>query len=152
MILWKEWVWNYHTVVNTFSCEHTDTLLTTSSKLLSNTKIVVCWFNFYWKLFPMVQLRISRNASVSNRREAIIWTDDRLVYWPIHASHGLADLMPNTTNTYRVPLLYSLLTHLPLDKIASISQTMLSDAFSWMKSLYFDYNFTEGCSYGSNWL
>ena len=27
-----------------------------------------------------------------------------------------------------------LLIHLPLDKMAAISQTMFSDAFSWMKS------------------
>ena len=31
----------------------------------------------------------------------------------------------------------SLLTHLPLDKMAAISQTIFSDAFSWMKSFVF---------------
>ena len=29
------------------------------------------------------------------------------------------------------------LTHLPLDKMAAISQTIFSNAFSWMKSLVF---------------
>ena len=29
-------------------------------------------------------------------------------------------------------------TRLPLDKMAIISQMVFSDAFSWMKSLYFD--------------
>ena len=32
----------------------------------------------------------------------------------------------------------SVLTHLPLDKMAAISQTIVSDAFSWMKILCFD--------------
>ena len=34
-------------------------------------------------------------------------------------------------------LQYSPLTHLPLDKMAAISQTISSDAFLWMKSLVF---------------
>ena len=42
------------------------------------------------------------------------------------------------------------LTHLPLDKMAAISQTICSDAFSWLKILYFYgffyQNFTEVCS------
>ena len=38
------------------------------------------------------------------------------------------------------------LAQLPLDKMAVISQTVFSDEFSWKKSLYFDYNFTEVCS------
>ena len=32
------------------------------------------------------------------------------------------------------------LSHLPLDKVAAITPTIFSDAFSWMKSLYFDIN------------
>ena len=39
-----------------------------------------------------------------------------------------------------------LITHLPLDKMAAVSQTIFSYAFSWMKILYFDSNFTEVCS------
>ena len=35
--------------------------------------------------------------------------------------------------------------------MAAISQTIPSDAFSWMKILYFDYNFTEVYSKGSSW-
>ena len=31
----------------------------------------------------------------------------------------------------------NVLTHLPLDKMAAISQTILSDAFLWMKSFVF---------------
>ena len=33
------------------------------------------------------------------------------------------------------------LTHLPVDKVAAISQTIFSDAFSWMKSFVFWLNF-----------
>ena len=39
-----------------------------------------------------------------------------------------------------------LLSHLPLDKMAAISQTTFSNAFSWMKSFVFDSNSTELCS------
>ena len=42
-------------------------------------------------------------------------------------------------------------THLPLDKMAAISQTIFSDTLSWMKVLYFDQDFTELCFWGSNW-
>ena len=42
------------------------------------------------------------------------------------------------------------LTHLSLDKMAAISQKTLSDAFWWMENFYFDSNFTEVCSQGSN--
>ena len=44
-----------------------------------------------------------------------------------------------------------ILTHLPVDKMAAISQTIFSDSFSWMNSLYFDQNFPEVFSSGSNW-
>ena len=37
----------------------------------------------------------------------------------------------------------AVLTHLPLDKMATISQTIYSDAFHEWKILYFDQNFTE---------
>ena len=36
---------------------------------------------------------------------------------------------------------FQLLTHLPLDKMAAISQTVFSDAFLWMKSLVFRLKF-----------
>ena len=35
--------------------------------------------------------------------------------------------------------------------MATISQTIFSNTFLWMKISYFDYNFTEICSIGSNW-
>ena len=45
----------------------------------------------------------------------------------------------------------ALFSHLPLDKMAAISQMISSDAFSLMKVLYFGLNFTEVCYLGSNW-
>ena len=36
-----------------------------------------------------------------------------------------------------------MLTHLPLDKMDTISQTIITDLYSWMKVLYFYHNFTE---------
>ena len=39
-----------------------------------------------------------------------------------------------------------ILTHLPMAKMAAISQTIYSDVIVWMKSLDFDKNFTEVCS------
>ena len=61
-----------------------------------------------------------------------------------------------TCESIRLPHKYcrftkSLLTHLPLDKMVAISQTIFSNIFSWMKCLYFDYNFAEVCSQGSYW-
>ena len=38
------------------------------------------------------------------------------------------------------------LTHLPLTKMAAISQMIFSNAFLWMKILYFDWYITEVCS------
>ena len=54
-----------------------------------------------------------------HRQEA--WATDDPAHWCIHAlvSSGLNEL-----------------AHLPLDKVASISQTTFSNAFSWMRSFY----------------
>ena len=41
---------------------------------------------------------------------------------------------------------YQTQERIPLDKMAAISQTIFSDAFSWLKVLCFDSNFTEVCS------
>ena len=43
------------------------------------------------------------------------------------------------------------LTHWDRDKMATISQTIFSNRFSWENCLIFDQNFTEVCSHGSNW-
>ena len=42
------------------------------------------------------------------------------------------------------------LTHLPLIKMAAISQTTSSNTFSWIKSFVFRSNFTKVCSQKSN--
>ena len=41
----------------------------------------------------------------------------------------------------RLDILYRELTHLPLDKMAAFSQTTFSNAFSWMKSFTFWFEF-----------
>ena len=50
----------------------------------------------------------------------------------------------NEERWYRLSFLYffgKYLTHLPLNKMASISQTIFSNAFSWMKSFVFWFKF-----------
>ena len=42
------------------------------------------------------------------------------------------------------------ITHWGWDKIVPILQTTFSNTFSWMKIMYFDWNFTKVCSQGSN--
>ena len=53
-------------------------------------------FNFHWSLFLGVQLTINQHCSdnglVPNMRQAIIWTNDCLVYRRIYASPGLIEL------------------------------------------------------------
>ena len=39
-------------------------------------------------------------------------------------------------------------SHVPMDKMAAISQTAFSNAFPWMEFLYFDLNLTKVSSYG----
>ena len=50
----------------------------------------------HWSLFPRVQLTIlqqrSDNSLASVRRQAIIWSNDGLVYWRIHKSLSLNEL------------------------------------------------------------
>ena len=36
------------------------------------------------------------NGLVPDRRQAIIWTNDGLVYWPIYTSLGLNEFLENT--------------------------------------------------------
>ena len=45
--------------------------------------------------------------------------------------------MTKVESRTRTGLSHDLLTHLPLNKMAAISQTMFSDAFSWMNSFIF---------------
>ena len=52
---------------------------------------------------------------------------------------------------YNYVLRTASLTHLPLDKMAAISQTTFSNAISSMTNLYCDSNFTEVCSWESSW-
>ena len=56
------------------------------------------------------------------------------------ANHGLTSLVKQATG--------GCLPH--TDKMATISQTIFSSAFPWMKTFQFQINFTEICSLGSN--
>ena len=53
---------------------------------------------FHWRLFLGVQSTLFRqcidNGLAPVRRQAIIWTNDGLVYWHKHASLGLNELRP----------------------------------------------------------
>ena len=42
-------------------------------------------------------------------------------------------------------------TQLPLNKMGAILQTVISNAFSWMKRSVFHWNFTEVCYQAFNW-
>ena len=42
-------------------------------------------------------------------------------------------------------------TQLPLNKMGAILQTVISNAFSWMKRSVFNWNFTEVCYQAFNW-
>ena len=54
-----------------------------------------------------------------------------------HKAEGLDIIFPNMLSNLSSCLLLQHLTHLPLDKMSAVSQTIFSDAFSWMKSLVF---------------
>ena len=78
---------------------------------------------------------------------SFIWTDKDM----------MTDLSKDKSNSIMpfgiTKTVHSELTPLPsltLDKMAAILQTF-SKAFSWMKVLYFDKNFTQVYSQGPNW-
>ena len=58
---------------------------------LSWFKIFVIWFKFHWTLFPgqITKIMSSDNGLTSNRRHAIICTNDDQIYWTIYTSLGL---------------------------------------------------------------
>ena len=69
---------------------------TTFSSAFSWTKMYEFWLTFHWNLFSRVQLTIFRIGSDNGLapiiRQAIIWTNDGIVYWRIYASLGLNEL------------------------------------------------------------
>ena len=88
-----------------------------------------------WFMFPKdIQLRNG------------LW-DSQELFWSWHAYLCQArQWFLHTLNMHPCQL-----THWGRDKMAAISQTILSDAFSWMICFYCDSNFTEICSSWSNW-
>ena len=71
--------------------------------------IVVFWFlfwlKFHWNLFPTVNRKYaipgSDNGLVPNRQQAIIWTNDGIVWWWAYAWLSLNDLMELSYSIYR---------------------------------------------------
>ena len=60
--------------------------------------------------------------------------------------HHSVTLNPTGLQYHMASLGYNEFIYLLLDKMATFSQTIRSDAFSWMKRLSFDKNFAEVCS------
>ena len=100
-------------------------------------------------------------AKPGNKTAAVPWPDrywDQ-IKWPTFYRQHLLMYFPGIKFILWLKFHWSLfldmlfvtsggsLTHLPLNKMAAITQTLFSDAFSWMKSLNFDSNFTEVCHY-----
>ena len=108
----------------------------------------------------------SDNGKLLNKWQAIIWTidaiyDNNIVMASAHFQHYVTVMewykygwrsydIRTWISTYihinlmggiTCPTFQSCLTHLPLDKMATILQTIFSDAFSWMKSFEFWFRF-----------
>ena len=80
--------------------------------------------NSYWDLQRNIE---SRDTTVNDLPE-VIWTE------LLQRSTLRASAIPNNNDCK---------THLPLEKMAVISQTTFLNAFSWIKILEFDLIFTE---------
>ena len=101
-------------------------------KTFSNT---FCWINIialYW-----ISLRFVLQGQIGGQHVRFHATGHYLnQYWPRF-------LMPYMISWAAIILVYwgrvilLSLSHLPVDKMAAISKTIFSDAFSWMKSLIF---------------
>ena len=72
----------------------------TSSNAFSWLKIIIFWLKCQWSLCLKVHyenslLLIYGKCLATNMRRAIIWTNDGLIYWHIHASCILNVLRPS---------------------------------------------------------
>ena len=65
----------------------------TFSNAFCSVKMYGFWLRFLWSLFLSFELTISQHCSdngmTPTRRQAIIWTNDGIVYWCIYVSLGL---------------------------------------------------------------
>ena len=100
-----------------------------------------CWHTLTWTNFSEVHIKISTSfffqenimckatAILSQYKFVRLWKSQMLCAHPILIITKINIDMSHTS--------MKTLTHLPLDKMASILQTIFSNAFSWMKNFVF---------------
>ena len=75
-------------------------------------KIVIFWYKFRWNLFPRISITTSqhwfRNGLVPKRWQAIIWSNDGIVYWRIYASLSHNELT-HWSLAYAICMTYSVI-------------------------------------------
>ena len=88
-------------------------------------KIIIFWQKFHWNLFSRVSMN-NKLALVqcSRKGQALVLTEDRVVYWSTHASLRLEAC--------------GLVFKSPLEKLSVILQAIFSNAILWMKNFVFD--------------
>ena len=93
-------------------------------------EFVIFWFKFHWR----VPKGSFNNSMVLNRHQAIIWTNDGLVHWCIYGPKSvISSWYRNGWVDHNNWSSLEALTHWGWDKMAAISQTTFSNAFSSMK-------------------
>ena len=95
------------------------------------------WFNFNHDQSTLVQVMAWCHQSTSHYLDQY-WPRSLLPY-SFTMLFQLQHMQPQTPSVQSAAtIIYkSPLTHLPLDKMAAISQTIFSNAFSWIKNLVF---------------
>ena len=127
--------WTYRCLMGLFMLIHWgwDNMATRMQMTISNAfsimKFVELWFKIHFKFVAKVQI---------DNTPVFVQT----MPWPLTGNKALPEPMVAylQMDIYIVPGLGEL-THSGRDKMAAISQTTLSNAFSWMKMLEFRYKF-----------
>ena len=92
------------------------------------------YLNQYWLIISEVLWHSPKNNFTGSYQAAVLYNEFENCTFEITTSSPRANVWISTTMTR----LHVLLTHLRMDKIAAISQTIFWDTFGWMKVLYFD--------------
>ena len=119
--------------------------------LLSDELHIRKWGPFDAMLIFVHQARcLSGTRPSANHADCVPGHRNQIYHELTKESEGTCrTLMPIFSSAF---VQFSWISHLPLDKMAAISQTTYSNAFFYERQvLYFDSNFTEVCSHGSNW-